>query len=79
MAYTYPIAVVTWLDAVEHSDGSVAPRHAAATQITCGWLLRYDDKGVSIAFEYSDDDGSWRGEAFIPAGMIVSVYEISVE
>ena len=79
MAYTYPIVVVTWHDAVQHSDGGGAPRHQAATQITVGWLLQNDDKGVSLAFEYSDDDGSWRDEAFVPAGMVIDVTEIVVK
>jgi hypothetical protein len=68
------LVVVTWNDAVEHPDGEREPRHEPAVQITAGFLLKRDRRGISIATELNDDDGTgWRGENFIPAGMIVSV------
>jgi hypothetical protein len=73
MKYDYPIAVVTWLDACTHNDGDGPPRHEPMRQVTAGWLLKRDRKGVSIAFEYNDSDNTYRDEQFIPAGMVESV------
>lgn len=70
MSYPFRIAVVSWDDAVSHSDGSGRPQHKPARQITIGWLLQFDDVGVSIAYEYGEDDQSWREEQFIPAPLV---------
>ena len=72
----YPIVVVHWDDAVDRGDGGGVPRHKPSRQILVGWLLLHDDEGITLAFEHSDEDNSWRNETFIPAGMIAEVYEI---
>lgn len=71
--YLYRQAVIVWHDAVEHSDGSGAPRHRPAEQTAIGWILRHDDEGISFAGEYNQKDGTWRNENFIPGGMIIKV------
>ena len=40
--------------------------------ITVGWLLLYDDTGISLANE-RDESGGWRGHTFVPTGMIWGV------
>lgn len=71
--YPYPIVVVHWDDAVDRGDGDRAPRHEPARQVMVGWMLQYDEDGISIAYEYGEDGSDWRNEVFIPAGMIVQV------
>lgn len=78
MKFTHDVAVVVWDDAVRHSDGSKSPVHQPERQTLVGWLLRYDTSGISVASEYNEEDGSWRDENFIPAGMIVSVHVYEV-
>lgn len=70
--YQYPIVVIHWDDAVDHGDGENVPLHAPAKQVCIGWLLKQDETGVSIAFEYGENN-SWRNETFIPAGMITQI------
>jgi hypothetical protein len=71
------VAVVTWNDAhVVHGD--VMPNdidHEPILLHTAGWLIRDDDVGITLAFEYADEDGELRTTTFIPRGMIVSVSE----
>ena len=77
---TYPVVIVTWLDAVRHSDGEGKPRHKPAKQIAVGFQLLYDNNGISIADELSGDgDGTWRGEHYIRACDIESVVELEIE
>ena len=76
MGYGFPIVVVEWLDAVSHGDGDGQPRHKPARLRAIGWLLQYDDNGISIAYEYSEDDHSWRCEQFIPSSLIVNVDQL---
>lgn len=73
------LVIVTWLDAVQHADGEVAPRHKPHTMRTCGWLLRRDRMGVSLACEMCPTDDTWRNENFIPAGMVKGVELIKLE
>lgn len=73
MRFRYPVAVVSWNDAVEHSDGADSARHSPAIQVTVGWLLQDDSAGVTLAFEYNEDDTGWRGEQFIPRGIIRAI------
>ena len=46
--------------------------HNPIKMITVGWLLRWDDVGISIANE-RDDTGGWRGHTFVPAAGIWGV------
>lgn len=68
-----PITIVTWRDAVQHSDGHTTPLHKPAIQRTYGVLLKYDETGISVAGEENVEDGTWRDESFIPGELIVSV------
>lgn len=72
----YPFAVIAWDDA--HGDASVEiaveeldAHHKGARYQSYGWLLRSDDKGVSLAPEWSCSDGKYRDVMFIPRGMIL--------
>lgn len=59
------------VEEVTHSDADNLP------VITRGWLLRSDDKGVSLAAEvyFNTDDGKWnyRGKTFILKSMVNSI------
>ena len=79
MAYDFPVVVVHWLDAVDRGDGDHKPRHRPELQVCVGWLLRYDDDGISLAFEYTAGSAEWRNETFIPTGMIKSVEELHIK
>ena len=71
------IVIVTWADAVIHSDGDTKAKHEPSVQVTIGWLLKHDDKGLSLICEYErDSPNEWRAENFIPEGMIVGVEEL---
>ena len=71
------LVIVTWRDAVMHSDGDSKAKHVPVVQVTIGWLLHYDMTGISIMCEYSKDSpNEWRSENFIPNGMIVEVQKI---
>lgn len=70
--------IVVWKDAVDHGDGSERPTHKPHTQICIGWLLQYDDDGVSVAYEYNEITGAWRNEVFIPDSLIESVLELEL-
>ena len=72
-----PLVLVEWDDAWADATAAVTERdvgdsHKAEVIRTLGWLLKEDDKGVSVAAEYCAD-GSYRGRSFIPRGMIRSM------
>lgn len=79
MTYEHPIIVIHWDDAVDRGDGGHKPQHKPSRQVCVGWLLAEDETGVTLAFEYSDEDHSWRNETFIPAAMIDHVDLLEVE
>ena len=71
---------VVWLDAWKSSTDDVTLKtidetHKPARMETRGWLLKQDDSGVQIANErcLDEEDQSYRGRTYIPAGMLVSV------
>ena len=73
-----PLVTVKWNDAhgagrpTDYYNADEIP-HRPMVMDTVGWLLRDDDTGVSVACEYCAEDKTWRGVAFIPRGMVVSV------
>jgi len=69
--------IITWLDAMNHGDGSGSPKHKPAKQVAIGWLLQYDEDGISYCSEYSTEDGSWRDEVFIRDQDILKVEELT--
>ena len=72
--WPYPLVIIKWDDAVVHTgEREGPPKHTPAKQVSIGWLMVHNDKGVTYCSEYSEDDGSYRDENFIPAGMITEV------
>lgn len=76
---------VVWLDA--HSppatqvfnisdDAEMDAVHGPAVITTVGWILRDDDKGITIANEYCGD-GDYRGVTFILRINIVDVLPLT--
>lgn len=78
MSYDMPVYVVVWDDSVEHSDGAGRAVHKPARQVRVGWMVQHDGQGITVASEYSHDDGTWRGEHFIPNAMIVSITKLDM-
>ena len=73
-----PLVVVTWNDAwIDGTEpvlmSEVHIEHKPKVITTIGWLLKDDERGVSIACEHYDDDKTFRGRTFIPRGMVQSV------
>jgi hypothetical protein len=71
-----------WLDAVSESTNtatlrSVEEDHHPARMETVGWLLREDERGVSIFNErcLDGEEIEYRDRTFIPRGMIQSLTE----
>jgi hypothetical protein len=74
-AMTKALVVVKWSDAHGNTLSAFSEHeipHAAVEVQSVGWLLRDDEKGVSIAAEYCGD-ATWRGVSFVPRGMILDV------
>lgn len=77
MVNKHSIAIVVWDDAHGSSTRDVTEKelpHAPVTMTTIGWLLREDDKGISIACERFAEDGVdyYRGHTFVPHAMVKS-------
>ena len=71
------LVAVFWDDAhgsitVDVDSDDLGGLHEPVCMITLGWLLRWDDDGISIASE-RDDTGGWRGHTFVPAGCVRDV------
>lgn len=76
----YPLVIIVWEDAWGGAHTPVTAfdidaEHLPLTVQTLGWLLKDDDKGVSVFNERYSDGGEdvWRGRSFIPRAMIKSV------
>lgn len=76
---------VEWLDAHKNSaleDLSYSEdySHAPMQMRTVGWLIRYDEVGVTVCAEKvtHEETPTYRGQTFVPAGMIVAVRRLSV-
>lgn len=72
------VVVVVWDDAHGSEHREVTEDdfpHRPIIMTTLGWLLRDDEKGVSLAHEHAADTDStcYRGHSFIPRGMVRSV------
>lgn len=67
------LVIVTWHDA--YGSASRDFSHAPLVMTTVGWLLCKDSKGVAIANE-RQEDGAYRGQTFIPAGMVQRIKTI---
>ena len=80
MKHPYPVVIVTWNDAIEHSEEFTESeiKHEPAVQHTAGFLIKRTKKGVTIATEYNGDGTGVRTTNFIPAGMVVKVTKLKV-
>lgn len=72
------IVICVWEDAHGDAHREVTEDdlpHRPMIMKTIGWLLKQDDKGVSIANEHCSDGDAmcYRGCTFVPAGMIISI------
>jgi hypothetical protein len=74
----YKLCLVRWADAHSPSAGDTYTAndldavHRAITATTCGFLLRDDDFGVTVASEWLGGQ-EFRGLTIIPRGMVVEV------
>jgi hypothetical protein len=75
-----PLVLAVWEDA--HTSGielvtldSVKDNHRPEVMQTVGWLIRDDDKGISVANERCSDNGEdyYRGHTFILRSLVRSV------
>lgn len=71
---------VIWDDAhadlMEASQSDLEDFHQAAVMHTIGWLLRDDEKGVTVANEECPADQTHRGRTFIPRPLVHSIRTI---
>lgn len=74
------LVMVEWLDAWVNGVDSINlndpdPKHGPTKMQTIGWLLKDDEKGVSLFNErcLDVDDQTYRGRTFIPRAMITKV------
>lgn len=77
----FRLVAIVWADAngAHPRDGTFVPGdHAPVIMTTVGWLLCKDAKGVSLANE-RHEDGSFRGQTFIPAAMVKKIRTIPTE
>ena len=63
-----------WCDGVDDvTIEKVAEKHKPLEMETRGWLLLEDEVGVSLFYERTGDQSSYRGRTFIPKGMVKSI------
>lgn len=74
----YPFAILVWDDAfVANGEVTVDEiSHHPIRFYSVGWVLREDEGGVSIAAEWSPDQGNFRGVTFVPKGMVREVRRV---
>lgn len=77
--------IVEWDDPNSSSvevitDENIAEFHVPELMETAGWLLRDDDKGVSVANElyYEKGKARWRGHTFIVRALVRKVTEVKL-
>lgn len=74
-----PLALVRWHDA--HSDSGQHAEsdipHEALVVHTSGYLLRDDEKGISIAAEWIPESDNYRAVTFIPRALVLGVDRLS--
>jgi hypothetical protein len=71
-----PLVLVIWEDANTGNDDAVSldnvdAYHKPTIVKTLGWLLKRDDRGVTVVNEFYDS--VFRGRTYIPAKMIMEV------
>lgn len=76
-----PFIMVTWGDAygsveVEQREDEIS--HEPAVYQLYGWLLRSNEKGITVAAEWNSKSNAWRGISFVPRGMVIEEVELSL-
>lgn len=76
-----PLVCIIWEDAHgsslgDYAESEVEHFHQPATYTSFGLLLKRDDKGVSIASEWTGHE--YRGLSFIPSQMIRDVIDLGL-
>jgi hypothetical protein len=76
-------AVVVWDDAHGSATTDVTLEdldHTPIVMTTVGWLLREDEKGVSVANERCEEHGKmvYRGHTFVPRSLIRSCTKMTL-
>ena len=72
-----PFVIVVWDDAHGSATTDVTIEdldHKPIVMTTVGWLLREDERGISVANERCEEGGKmvYRGHTFIPKAMVRS-------
>lgn len=81
----YPYVAVEWLDAnspaaVDIFDAKdLKEAHGTMAVITTGWLLKEDEKGLTLAGEWFAGTTEFRALTFIPATLVAERVELSVK
>jgi hypothetical protein len=75
--HNLPFVVVVWDDAHGSSTTDVTIEdldHKPLVMTTVGWLLREDERGISVANERCEEGGKmvYRGHTFVPKAMVRS-------
>jgi hypothetical protein len=76
-----PLVLVRWDDANTGGDDvvtldNVDSLHKPTVVHTLGWLMKRDEKGLTLVNEFYDD--CYRGRTYIPAGMVLDVTEFKL-
>jgi hypothetical protein len=78
-----PLVIVTWDDADSSSvavitDENIDDVHKPSVIKTVGWLLREDERGVSLCNEFYEEAGKerFRGHTIIPRPLVHSVVPV---
>ncbi len=68
-----PFVIVVWDDAHGYDDETIPEdvKHAPRRCISVGWLMKSDEKGVSIAGEWSPTEHNYRTHTFIFRPMVI--------
>lgn len=80
-----PYVIIVWDDAWGDATAvvtlkDVEAKHRPTVMQTIGWLLKEDEKGISLANERCLDlgDEGYRGQTFIPRSLVRSVTPFKV-
>ena len=66
----YKMAVVEWGDASTSTDFGDDKVHAPVITYSCGFVVKKNRSGITLAQDCYEKKGEWRTWGFIPKGMI---------
>jgi hypothetical protein len=77
-----PLVIVTWDDAWGDAVTAISERdahesHKPEVIRTIGWVIHQDPEGVKLVTEICED-GTYRGQSYIPRGMITDMQEFTL-